>query len=64
MKIYHYLLLSISSFRSQKVSGNEVLDFKTLGMRMNTLLKCLICINKIVNTRQQINMSLMSRHGF
>src|SRR5215510_4514392 len=27
MKIYLFLLLSISSFRNQKVSGNDVLDF-------------------------------------
>src|SRR5437867_1872704 len=26
MKIYRFLLLSISSFRSQKVSGNEITD--------------------------------------
>jgi hypothetical protein len=28
MKIYLFLLLSISSFRNQKVSGNEMLVFK------------------------------------
>jgi hypothetical protein len=28
-----------------------VFDFKTLGMRIDTLPKGLVCINKIINTR-------------
>src|SRR5712691_9046248 len=35
MKIYRFLLLSISSFRSQKVSGNEFSDPKSRGFHLH-----------------------------
>ena len=37
MKIYLFLLLSISSFRNQKVSGNEVAKLET--KRLNEMVK-------------------------
>jgi hypothetical protein len=36
MKIYLFLLLSISSFRSQKVSGNEAGDAEETGDHSHT----------------------------
>jgi hypothetical protein len=41
-----------------------VCDFKTLGRRIETLPKGLVGINKMINTRQYITLSLMSGHFF